>query len=269
MSERKKVNVHTLRAMKKKGEKIVMLTAYDFQTALLEDRAGVDMMLVGDSLGMVVLGHDTTVPVTVDDIVHHLRGVSAADPKAMVVGDLPFMSYQASVDDAVRNAGRLLKEGGAEAVKLEGGRRVAPMVEAIIAADIPLMGHIGLTPQSYHRMGGFKVQGKTEEEADRLLAEAKYLESAGCFGMVLEGMPSDLARTITAEVSIPTIGIGAGPECDGQVLVVNDILGMSDGFSPKFVKRYADIGAQIQSAVSDYIADVRAGSFPDDDHSYS
>ena len=269
MSRRKKVTVQTLLRMKDKNDKIVMLTAYDYQTAVLEDRSGIDMILVGDSLGMTVLGYENTLPVTLEEIVHHLKGVSRARPSAFLVGDLPFMSYQASAQDAVRNAGRVLKEGGAEAVKLEGGRRMEPVLRAIIDADIPVMGHIGLTPQSLHHFGGYRVQGRDEGSAAKLLEEAKFLEDVGCFSMVVEGVPWQLGQRITETVRIPTIGIGAGPHCDGQVLVVNDILGMDDEFEPKFVKRYADVGRQMMEAFDAYIDDVKQGRFPDMDHSYS
>ena len=269
MSRRKKVTVQTLLRMKDKNDKIVMLTAYDYQTAVLEDRSGIDMILVGDSLGMTVLGYENTLPVTLEEIVHHLKGVSRARPSAFLVGDLPFMSYQASAQDAVRNAGRVLKEGGAEAVKLEGGRRMEPVLRAIIDADIPVMGHIGLTPQSLHHFGGYRVQGRDEGSAAKLLEEAKFLEDVGCFSMVVEGVPWQLAQRITETVRIPTIGIGAGPHCDGQVLVVNDILGMDEEFEPKFVKRYADVGRQMMEAFDAYIDDVKQGRFPDMDHSYS
>lgn len=268
MSRRQKITVQTLLAMKQRGEKITMLTAYDYQTALLEDRSGVDVILVGDSLGMVILGYENTIPVTLEEIVHHLRGVSRARPRALLVGDLPFMSYQASAQDAIRNAGRLIKEGGAEAVKLEGGRRMGAVLRAIVDADIPVMGHIGLTPQSVHHFGGYKVQGKDEASAARLVEEAVFLEEVGCFSIVLEGIPYPLAEKITQAVNIPTIGIGAGPHCDGQVLVVNDILGMNDDFSPKFVKRYAEVGKQMMSAFDEYISDVKEGRFPDLEHSY-
>jgi len=264
-----KMTAHMLVEMKARGEKIVMLTAYDYQTAKLEDEAGVEVILVGDSLGMVVLGYENTLPVTTDEMVHHLKAVSRAKPRAMVVGDLPFMSYQASVEDAVRNAGRFVKEGCAEAVKLEGGRRMAPVIRAILGADIPVMGHIGLTPQSLHRFGGYKVQGRDPRDADRLVEEAKFLEEAGCFSMVLEGIPSALAERITGAVSIPTIGIGAGPHCDGQVLVVNDMLGMAEGFSPKYLKRYGEVGKLMAKAFSDYIAEVKEGKFPSREQSYS
>ena len=268
MSRRKKVTVQTLLRMKARQEKIVMLTAYDYQTAVLEDRAGVDMMLVGDSLGMVVLGYENTLPVTIEEIVHHLRGVSRARPGAFLVGDLPFMTYQASVQDAVRNAGRLLKEGGAEAVKLEGGRRMESVIRAIVDADIPVMGHLGLTPQSVHHFGGYRVQGRDDESGKKLVEEAHFLEAAGCFSMVLEGIPWELAGEITAAVGIPTVGIGAGPHCDGQVLVVNDLLGMDDEFTPRFVKRYAELGKQMMEAFDTYIEEVKSGTFPDLDHSY-
>jgi 3-methyl-2-oxobutanoate hydroxymethyltransferase len=255
--------------MKGRGEKITMLTAYDYQTALLEDRSGADMILVGDSLGMVVLGYENTIPVTLEEIVHHLKGVARARPRALLVGDLPFMSYQASVQDAIRNAGRLIKEGSAEAVKLEGGRRMEAVLKSILDADIPVMGHIGLTPQSVHRFGGYRVQGKDPGSAEALVEDAKFLDEIGCFGIVLEGIPYELARTITDAVRVPTIGIGAGPHCDGQVLVVNDVLGMNDEFSPKFVKRYAELGKQMSQAFDEYISDVKDGKFPDIEHSYS
>lgn len=269
MTRRDKITIHTLLDMKRRGEKIVMLTAYDYQTAVIEDRAGVEVILVGDSLGMVVLGYENTLPVTIEEIVHHVKAVSRAKPRAMVVGDLPFMSYQASVEDAVRNAGRLVKEGGAEGVKLEGGRRMAAVIRAILDADIPVMGHLGLTPQSLHRFGGYKVQGKAPEDADRLVEESQFLEEAGCFSIVLEGIPWPLAKRITESVSIPTIGIGAGAHCDGQVLVVNDMLGMMDDFSPKFVKRYGEAGKMMAKAFSEYISDVKGGKFPSRDESYS
>jgi 3-methyl-2-oxobutanoate hydroxymethyltransferase len=264
-----KMTIPALVEMKTRGEKIVMLTAYDYQTARIEDEAGVEVILVGDSLGMVVLGYENTLPVTTDEMVHHIRAVSRAKPRAMIVGDLPFMSYQASVEDAVRNAGRFVKEGGAEAVKLEGGRRMAAVIRAILDADIPVMGHLGLTPQSVHRFGGYKVQGRDPQGAERLVDEAKFLEDAGCFSMVLEGIPSSLAQRITESVAIPTIGIGAGPHCDGQVLVVNDMLGMAEGFSPKFLKRYGEVGKVMAKAFADYVAEVKDGKFPSREQSYS
>jgi len=266
---RRKVTIRTLREMKTRGERIAMLTAYDYQTAVVEDQSGVDVILVGDSVGMVVLGYENTIPVTLEEVIHHLRGVARARPRALLLGDLPFMSYQASPQDAVRSAGRLLKEGGAEGVKLEGGRRMKAVIGAIRDADIPVMGHIGLTPQSLHQMGGYRVQGRDEPGADRLIEEAVFLEEAGCFSMVLEGMPWELAQRITAAVSIPTIGIGAGVHCDGQVLVVNDLLGMGAESAPRFVKRYAEVGRQMRDAFGAYIDDVKSGRFPDAEHSYS
>jgi 3-methyl-2-oxobutanoate hydroxymethyltransferase len=269
MARKDKVTVPALLEMKRRGEKIVMLTAYDYQTARIEDAAGVDVILVGDSLGMVVLGYENTLPVTVEEVVHHLKAVARAKPRAMLVGDLPFMSYQAGVEDAVRNSGRLVKEGGAEGVKLEGGRRMEAVIRAIIDADIPVMGHIGLTPQSVHRFGGYRVQGKDARSADLLVEEAKFLEDSGCFSMVLEGIPSQLAGRITEAVTIPTIGIGAGARCDGQVLVVNDMLGMADDFHPRFVKRYGEFEKLMARAFAEYIADVKEGRFPADEHGYS
>ena len=269
MTRRAKVTVHTLLEMKRRGERIAMLTAYDYATALIEDRAGVDVILVGDSVGMAVLGYETTIPVTIEEIVHHLRAVSRARPRAMLVGDLPFMSYQAGIADAVRNAGRLVKEGGAEAVKLEGSKRMEPVIRAIVDAAVPVMGHVGLTPQSVHQLGGYRVQGKEPRDADRLVDDAKLLESYGCFAIVVEGTPWQVAKRITESVAIPTIGIGAGVHCDGQVLVVNDLLGMSEEFAPRFVKRYAEMGKQMNDAFAAYIEDVKAGRFPDLDHSYS
>jgi 3-methyl-2-oxobutanoate hydroxymethyltransferase len=266
---RRKVTIRTLLEMKGRGERIAMLTAYDYQTAVVEDQSGVDVILVGDSLGMVVLGYENTIPVTLEDVIHHLRGVVRARPRALVLGDLPFMSYQASPQDAVRSAGRLVKEGGAEGVKLEGGRRMKAVIGAIRDADIPVMGHIGLTPQSLHQMGGYRVQGRDDTSAERLLEEARFLEEAGCFAMVLEGIPWQLARRITETVSIPTVGIGAGVHCDGQVLVVNDLLGMGEESAPRFVKRYADVAGQMRTAFGAFIEDVKSGRFPDAEHSYS
>ena len=269
MSRTDKVTVQTLLGMKRRDRKIVMLTAYDYQTAVLEDRAGVDMILVGDSLGMVVLGYENTIPVTLEEIIHHLKPVARARTRAFLVGDLPFMSYQASPEDAVRNAGRLLKEGGAEAVKLEGGRRMESVIKGIVDADIPVMGHLGLTPQSLHQFGGYRVQGKDAASAEKLVEEARFLEEAGCFAMVLEGIPWQLAQTISGVIDIPTVGIGAGPHCDGQVLVVNDILGLNEEFSPRFVKHYAELGKEMSRAFDAYVEEVREGKFPDLDHSYT
>lgn len=268
MSPRNKITTRSIVELKARGEKIVMLTAYDYQTAVLVDRAGVEIILVGDSLGMVVLGYENTLPVTLEEIIHHLKAVNRARPRALLVADLPFMSYQAGVEDAVRNAGRLLKEGGAEAVKLEGGRRVGGVLRAILDADIPVMGHLGLTPQSLHHFGGYKVQGKDLESAEKLIAEAKFLEEEGCFAIVLEGIPASLAARITTSISIPTIGIGAGVDCDGQVLVVNDLLGVLEDFAPKFVKRYAELGQEMSKAFARFIDDVKTGKFPETKHSY-
>ncbi|HEX5132014.1 MAG TPA: 3-methyl-2-oxobutanoate hydroxymethyltransferase [Candidatus Krumholzibacteria bacterium] len=266
---RPKVTVQSLADMKRRGEKIATLTAYDHPMALLEDRCGVDVILVGDSVANVVLGYENTIPVTLDEVIHHTRAVARAHPRALLVGDLPFMTYQAGASDAVRNAGRMLKEGGAEAVKLEGGRRMEPVIRAILDAAIPVMGHLGLTPQSVHQFGGYRVQGREAAAAELLVEDARLLETCGCFAIVLEGMPWQLAQRITTAVSIPTIGIGAGPHCDGQVLVINDMLGMSGDFAPRFVKRYAEVGRLMAEAVEAYVADVKAGRFPDLDQSYS
>jgi 3-methyl-2-oxobutanoate hydroxymethyltransferase len=268
MTTRAKVTVQTVLDMKRRGEKIVVLTAYDHPTARIEDAAGVEIILVGDSVGNVVLGYENTLPVTVDEMVHHLKAVSRARPRALVVGDLPFMSYQAGVEDAVRSAGRLVKEGGAEAVKVEGAARVEVPLRAIIDAAIPVMGHVGLTPQSVHQFGGYRVQGRDSAAGERIIDDAKFLEQCGCFSIVVEGVPWKLAERITAAISIPTIGIGAGPHCDGQVLVVNDLLGIDESFTPRFVKRYASFGADMARAFTEYAADVKAGRFPDLDHSY-
>lgn len=244
------------------------LTAYDYLTAKIVDDSGVDMILVGDSLGMVMLGFDNTLPVTMEEMVHHTKAVSRARPLAFLVADLPFMSYQAGLDDAVRNAGRLVKEGGAEGVKLEGGSRYVPVIEAIVHASIPVVGHLGLTPQSLHQFGGYKVQGKDSESAERMVADAMALERAGCFSIVLEGIPWKLAKRITEAVRIPTIGIGAGPHCSGQILVLHDLLGITEGQLPRFVKKYEEIGRRMRDAVSSYAREVREGIFPDLDHSY-
>lgn len=255
--------------MKKTGDKIAAITSYDFLTTRLIDETGIDLILVGDSLGMVIMGYENTIPVTMEEIIHHLKAVSRARPKALVVGDLPFMSYQASVEDAVRNAGRLVKEGGAESVKLEGGERYVQVIEAIVNASIPVVGHLGLTPQSLHQMGGYRIQGRDNESAEKMVREAKALENAGCFAIVLEGIPWTLAGQITASVSIPTIGIGAGAHCDGQVLVLNDMLGIHEKPLPKFVKVYDQLGERIKKAVSAYVTEVKDGSFPTIEHSYS
>lgn len=264
----RKVTVPDLRARKEAGPPIAMVTAYDYTMALLLDEGGVDVVLVGDSLGMVIQGLPNTLPVTIDDIVYHGRAVSRALRRAHLVGDMPFMSYQSSPKEAVKNAGRLMKEGGYESVKLEGGAEVAPHVRKIVAAGIPVMGHVGLTPQHVHAMGGFKVQGKREDDADRIIRDARALEDAGCYSIVIEGVPADVAARITEAVAIPTIGIGAGAECDGQVLVCYDFLGMFRGLRPKFVKRYAELGDQVVEATRAYVEEVRSGAFPAAEHSF-
>ena len=258
----------TFAAAKAKGEKISMLTAYDYSTAKLEDESGINGILVGDSLGNVVLGYEDTVSVTMEDMIHHGAAVARGAKNALVVVDMPFMSYEATVEEAVRNAGRLMKEGRAGAVKLEGGVRVAEQIRAIVKAGIPVMGHIGLTPQSINVFGGFKVQGKSEEAARALLADAKAVEEAGAFAVVIEAVPAALAQMITDAVSIPTIGIGAGAGCDGQILVYQDMLGMFSDFTPKFVKRYANVGEVMREAFANYAAEVASGAFPTEEHTY-
>ncbi len=247
---------------------ITMVTAYDYTFARLVELATLDIILIGDSLGNVIQGHDTTVPVDVDDIVYHTRAVRRGSATAHLVADLPFMSYQADHDEGMKNAGRLLKEGGAQAVKLEGGRSVAPLVSRMVEAGIPVVGHLGLTPQSVHATGGYRVQGRDEEAAQKLLADARALEEAGIYLLVLEMVPADLARKVTQNLSIPTIGIGAGPHTSGQVLVIQDLLGMNADFKPRFVKRYANLEKTIVDALDSYGDEVRQGTFPDDDHSY-
>ena len=265
-SDRKKVTTHTLQTKKERGEPITMLTAYDYATASAVDRAGVDAILVGDSLGMVVLGYTTTLPVTMDDMLHHCQAVARGAKFAHLVGDMPFMSYQADVHEAVRNAGRFLQEAGMEAVKLEGGREMADTIRAIAAAGIPVMGHLGLTPQSIHKFGGFRTQGKSASAAQCLLEDAQRLEEAGCYAIVLEAIPDRVTELISRRLTIPTIGIGAGAGCDGQVLVTHDLLGLFDRFTPKFVKRYANLHAEMQRAFSEYVADVRGHQFPATEH---
>jgi 3-methyl-2-oxobutanoate hydroxymethyltransferase len=252
--------------MKKRGEKISILTAYDYSTAAVLDQSGVEILLVGDSLGMVVLGYDSTLPVTMEDMIHHTRAVSRATKRALVIGDMPFMSYQVSVENALYNAGRFLQEGGAHGIKLEGGRDVAEATRKITSAGIPVMAHLGLTPQSVHQLGGFKVQGKEDAAARRILEDARILEEAGAFSLVLECVPASLAKTITESLTIPTIGIGAGVDCDGQVLVVNDMLGLFERFTPRFVKKYANLNLQMKEAVGKYIEEVKTGVFPDEEH---
>ncbi len=263
------VTAPSVRAVKVRtgSEPLVMVTAYDAPGARMADEAGVDVILVGDSLAMVVLGYDDTLQVTIDDMAHHTAAVARAKPRALVVGDLPWMSYHLSTEDTVRNAAVLIR-AGAQAVKLEGGRKRLPMIEALIDAEIPVMGHLGLTPQSVHAMGGFKVQGREQEAALRLVADAKALAHAGCFGLVLEGVPDEVARMVTDAVDVPTIGIGAGPHCDGQVLVFHDVLGIEDRILPKFVRRYASLKQIGVSALEAYAADVRSGRFPADEESY-
>lgn len=264
----KKITVHTFRRMKARGERVTMVTAYDAMMAQLVEQGGADAILVGDSLGMVVQGHENTLGVTVDDIIYHTRAVARGARTAHIVADMPFMSYQADPVEAVRNAGRLVKEGGAHAVKLEGGAELTPIVEQLVRAGVPVMGHLGLTPQSVHAMGGFKVQGKAAEDARRILADAKALEAAGAYAIVLEGIPEELARVITRNIAVSTIGIGAGVECDGQVLVIQDLLGMDLEFAPKFVKRFARLGAIIPDAVATYRKEVRSGAFPAEEHTF-
>lgn len=258
----------TFAAAKAKGEKLSMLTAYDYSTAKLEDESGINGILVGDSLGNVVLGYEDTVSVTMEDMIHHGAAVARGAKNALVVVDMPFMSYEVTVEEAVRNAGRLMKEGRAGAVKLEGGVRVAEQIRAIVKAGIPVMGHIGLTPQSINVFGGFKVQGKSEEAARALLADAKAVEEAGAFAVVIEAVPAALAQMITDAVSIPTIGIGAGAGCDGQILVYQDMLGMFSDFTPKFVKRYANVGEVMREAFANYAVEVASGAFPTEEHTY-
>ncbi len=253
---------------KKGKEPIVMITAYDYPSAQMVDEAGVDIILVGDSLGMVVLGYDSTLPVTMEDMLRHTAAVVRGSKRALVVGDMPFMSYQLSPEQALDNAGRFIKEAGAHAVKLEGGEEVLEAIRKITSAGIPVMGHIGLTPQSIHKIGGYRVQGRDEETAEKLKKDAKLLEEAGCFSIVLEAVPMNLAKEITESLSIPTIGIGAGPYCDGQVLVYHDVLGLFQEFKPKFVKRYAELRGEIVEAIKRYADEVRERKFPDEEHSY-
>ncbi|RKH09893.1 3-methyl-2-oxobutanoate hydroxymethyltransferase [Corallococcus praedator] len=263
-----KVTIHTLKRLKQSGQKICMVTAYDATFARILDEGGADVLLVGDSLGMVIQGQDSTLPVTMDQMVYHSAAVSRGAKRAHVVGDLPFMSYQVSPHEAVRNAGRLVAEGNVGSVKLEGGAEFADTVRAIVRASIPVMGHLGLTPQSVHKMGGYVVQGRDEDAARRMLDDALALEEAGAYALVLEGVPLELARTITQSLKIPTIGIGAGKHCDGQVLVCYDLLGMNPDFKPKFVKRFANLHGNITEAAGTYFSEVRAGTFPDEDHSF-
>ena len=267
-SEERPVTVPRIRKMKRDGTRITMVTAYDATFARLFDEAGIDVLLVGDSLGMVVQGHDSTLPVTVDEVIYHCRAVARGTRRAHVVGDMPFLSWQVSPEQALTNAGRFLSEGGAQSVKLEGGVDAAPTIERIVHAGIPVMAHVGLTPQSVHAMGGFRVQGKSERAAARVLADAKAVADAGAYSVVLEGIPTDLAKRITDEVDIPTIGIGAGPHCDGQVLVCYDLLGLTPDLKPKFVKRYAEFFEEGLTAARRYRDEVRAGVFPSEEYAF-
>ena len=264
----RKMTVPEIRSMKEQGKKIVCLTAYDYCMARILDESGIDLMLVGDSLGSVVQGHDSTLPVTVDDIIYHTRAVIRGRTRALVVSDMPFMTFQLGVDEAKRNAGRLVQEGGAESVKLEGGVTQAATIEALVKMGVPVMGHVGLTPQSVHQFGGYRIQGRGEADARAILDDAMAVEQAGAFAVVLEGIPVQLAREITQRISIPTIGIGAGMHCDGQILVVHDMLGLFDDFTPKFVKRYANLKETIGGAVRSYMEEVRTAAFPAEEHTF-
>ncbi len=265
----KRFTVTSFLEAKKKNEKITMLTAYDYSTAKLIDEAGIESILVGDSLGMVVLGYESTLEVTVEDIIHHCKAVARGAKNALIVGDMPFLSYHINIEETVRNAGRIIQEGKAHAIKLEGGVEVVDKVKAITNAQIPVMGHLGLTPQSINIFGGFKVQGKSEEQAKKIINDAIELEKAGAFAIVLEGIPAKLAQIITEKITIPTIGIGAGTGCDGQVLVTNDMLGMFSDFTPKFVKKYANLKETIVSATKEYIREVKVIEFPAKEHTFS
>jgi 3-methyl-2-oxobutanoate hydroxymethyltransferase len=262
--------ITAIELFKKKAahQKITMITAYDYPFAMIADEAGIDAILVGDSLAMVLQGLDTTLPVTMDEMIYHTKIVSRAVKNAMVIGDMPFLSYQISVEDAIRNGGRFLKEAGASAVKIEGGAEVKKQVKALARADIPVIAHVGLTPQAIHRMGGFKVQGKTHDTAERLIEDAHILVEAGAIAIVLEAIPIDLARRMTAELTVPTIGIGAGPYCDGQILVMHDVLGLYERFVPKFVKRYANLKEESLKALKTYKEEVEKGFFPSDEQSF-
>ncbi len=265
---KQKFTVKSFQEAKDNNRKISMLTAYDYSMAKMVDAAGIDSILIGDSLGMVFQGHESTLPVTVDEMIYHTKAVARGAKRALIIADMPFLSYHVSKEEAVRNAGRLVKEGGAEAVKIEGGAQVADTIEAIVDAQIPVMGHLGLTPQSVNAFGGFKVQGKDGESAKKILEDAKLLEKAGVFAITLECIPDKLAALITESVNIPTIGIGAGNGCDGQVLVINDMLGMFSDFVPKFVKQYATLNTQITEAIKNYISELNDGKFPADEHTF-
>ena len=263
-----RTSIRDIRRMKEKGEKVVMVTAYDYPGARLAEEAGIPLLLVGDSLGMVVLGHESTVHVTMEDVLHHVKAVVRGTQRSLIVADMPFMSYQVNVEQALGNAARLMQEGGAQAVKLEGGTDVADTVRRIVQSGIPVMGHIGLTPQSVYGFGGYRVRGKTRAEAEQLVADALALEDAGAFAVVLELVPAPLAGAITRRLSIPTIGIGAGKHCDGQVLVINDMLGIDNDFTPKFVKKYANLNKTIKDAVAKFKEDVENEVYPDKEHTY-
>ena len=265
----KKVTTAVFRLKKESGETLTMLTAYDFLTARAVDQSGIDSILVGDSLGMVILGYENTLPVTMEDMLHHCRAVSRGSSRALLIGDMPFMSYQVSTSEAVRNAGRFLQEAGMDAVKLEGGVERLDAVQAIIDSGIPVLGHLGLTPQSVHQLGGFKAQGTSAVAARKIFKDAQLLDQAGCFGIVLESVPNRVAEFISDQISIPTIGIGAGAGCDGQVLVTHDLLGLFDKFTPKFVKQYALLHREIETALQSYKKEVEAGEFPKEEHSFS
>jgi len=264
----KKITISTLREMKEKGEKISMLTAYDYPTARMVDETGIEVILVGDSLGMVVLGYDSTLPVTMEDMLHHTKAVMRGVKNSLVVADMPFMSYQVSKEEALHNAGRFVQEAGAPTVKLEGGREMSQTISFIVQAGIPVMGHLGLTPQMVNQFGGFKAQGKNSAAAKRLLEDAKILEEAGAYAIVLEAIPTSLGKIISQEISIPTIGIGAGVDCDGQVLVSNDMLGLYEKFTPSFVKQYSKLHQAIKQSLQSYHEEVKKGLFPAQEHSF-
>ncbi len=264
-----RVTINEIREMKQRKEKIPMLTAYDYVTAKMVDEAGVPLILVGDSLGMVMLGYESTIPVTIDEMIHHTKAVVKGAKQALIVGDMPFMTYHGSVSDALHNAARFIQEGGAQAVKLEGGEVVAEQVRRLVDCGIPVMGHIGVTPQSQHQLGGFKARGKVLEEAKKLLIDARILEEAGAFAVVLECTPAPLSELITQKLSIPTIGIGAGPDCDGQVQVISDMLGLYTDFVPRHAKQYARLAGEIKTAVSSYISEVKSVNFPTMENGYT
>ncbi len=266
--ERKKITPVDIQAMKKQGKKITMLTAYDYPMALLEDRAGIDIILVGDSLAMTVLGHENTLPVTMDEMIHHTKAVARGAKHCLILGDMPFMSYNTSEREAIHNAGRFMKEAGADAVKLEGGVGVKEIVRAIVKGGIPVMGHIGLTPQTISMLGGFKVQGKDAQAAQKIIDDALSLQEAGAFSVLLEAVPAPIAKMVTERLTVPTIGIGAGVHCDGQVLVVHDMLGLFDRFTPKFAKKYVNLSEIILKALDAYKEEVIKGEFPTDQHSF-